>query len=94
MIKSKASEAVVLSMRAHMSEPEVLDECCRYIAALAYGGAEGRKAALDAKADEILKVAIARFGKVAKFAEAIEMAKVIATQLEKARNEEGYVSIE
>ena len=94
VIKSKASEAVVLSMRAHMSEPEVLDECCRYIAALAYGGAEGRKAALDAKADEILKVAIARFGKVAKFAEAIEMAKVIATQLEKARSEEGYVSID
>ena len=82
-----ACEAVVAGMRAHGSEPSVLDEACRFIAALAYGGPAGRRAALDGKADEALQRAIGRFGGAKQYAEPVAMARTILAQLEKGRAE-------
>jgi hypothetical protein len=62
----------------------ILDEACRFVAALAYGGPSGRRAALDAKADTMLRTAIKRFGGEPSFAQVLEMAKVILKQLETA----------
>ena len=83
----QATEAVVLGVRAHGSEPAVLDEACRFVAALAYGGADGRRAALEAKADEALRTAITRFGGAAQFAEVVEMAKTVVAKLDTGRAE-------
>ena len=85
VIGSKAIEAVMLGMRAHGSDAQVLDEACRFVAALAYGGADGRRAAIEAKADEMLAVAVKRFGGAAQYAQTVSMAKTILDKLNAAK---------
>ena len=87
VLRSSATSAVVTGMRAHSSDTKVLDEACRFIAALAYGGPEGRRAALDVGADEMLARAARRFGGAAQYAEMVAMAKTIHAQLQKGHAE-------
>lgn len=82
VIGSKAIAAVVVGMRAHASDAAVLDEGCYFIAALAYGGREGRKAANEAGMGEVLNQAIRRFGGKPSHAKTVEMAKTILARLQ------------
>lgn len=91
VLGSPATTAVVTAMRAHASDVSVLDEACRFVAALAYGGPAGRRAALDAKADEMLGQAVSRFGGAPKYAEVVSMARTIIVQLRKD-GEQGVVT--
>ena len=82
VIDSDAPAAVATGMRAHASDVVVLQESCFFIAALAYGGDEGRKAANDAGLDSLLAMAIKRFGGTPSHAKTIEMAKTIVARLQ------------
>lgn len=83
----EAASAVVLGIRAHGSDATVLHEACLFIAALAYGGPRGRRAALGAGCVEVLRVAIRRFTS-AQYKQTVSMAKTIVEKLETGTTEE------
>ena len=89
VLASQVTEAVVLGMRAHGSEVVVFDEGCYFVAALAYGGPEARKVALDAKADMQLASCVRRFGSKRSHAKTVDMARTIWQQLQKGWAEQG-----
>jgi hypothetical protein len=92
VIASPAPSAVVLGIRAHASDAVVCDEACYFLASLVYGGREGRQAALDAGADESLRMIARRFGGKATHEKTVSMAKTILARLEQGVAEEGLTA--
>ena len=84
VIASEAPRAVILGIRAHASDPVVCHEACFFLAALVYGGIEGRQAAVNAGAPAILQMILQRFKDKKSHEKTVAMAKTIVERLQQA----------
>ena len=84
VIDSEAPKAVILGIRAHASDPVVCHEACFFLAALVYGGPEGRRAAVDAGAEAVLQMICKRFKEKRSHEKTVAMAKTIVERLQQA----------